>query len=691
MTNLSKLDNLFNYKKDSNKKITAIVVQGNDNISKDLIISQIASNLGDVFSKGNIEKDVKAVYDLGYFKDVKIKLESFRDGYKVIFVVVEYLHIKEISIEGNTLISKDLMISQITSNLGDVFSKKNIEKDMKAIYGLGYFKGVKTKIEPFRDGYKVIFVVIEYLSIKGINIEGNTIVSEDEMREVMVLQEGQIFCQKILKNDLDRISQLYKDRGYLLINIKDVNFDEQGKLWITISEGRLEKIVIEGNDKTKEKVITREINIEPGDLFNFETVKKSLQKIYNLGYFEDVSMKLEPGNEEGSVVLIIKVVEKSNIRNSIHFLLKNVLALFFLLSVYMRLFLPKWFYKITDYLPSNINLYIKSYIFIFITFSFVIILSFLFLEKRFDRKNKLGYFVSYFGYLFLFPLIMIYKIIDFSIFCILGKTIEIFSSIFKITKNNFIQILLIIIDILLIYLIIKSINNIVIIFSMSILMISLFFHLEYLFNLIINPNLIYLSLYNFLEKWWTFWEKSESKKINKKNDMEDIKIHKEGLRLFIKYSAIFFNILKKQINISHSRKGILFSFIVFFVVSILLTIIIFSFEYYGLSKIDDNNFSNLVEGGYFEHLFFSMTIYSTVNPGDIFPLTMVSKLFIMLQILIGIVLFYIFIVSFQATAFKSAIAGKEKILKRIELKLNYLDRLAKSEFDINLDNLLISK
>ncbi|MBE3035498.1 MAG: outer membrane assembly protein, partial [Candidatus Atribacteria bacterium] len=68
--------------------ITAIVVEGNESISKDLIISQIASNLGDVFSKENIEKDMNAVYNLGYFKDVKIKLESFRDGYKVVFEIV---------------------------------------------------------------------------------------------------------------------------------------------------------------------------------------------------------------------------------------------------------------------------------------------------------------------------------------------------------------------------------------------------------------------------------------------------------------------------------------------------------------------------------------------------------------------------------------------------------------------------
>jgi outer membrane protein insertion porin family len=219
--------------------------------------------------------------------------------------------ITAIVVQGNENISLDLIISQIASNLGDVFSKENIEKDMKAVYDLGYFEDVRIKLESFRDGYKVVFVVVENLPIKEISIKGNTIVSEEEIREVMVLQEGQIFCQKILKNDLDRISQLYKDRGYLLINIKDIDFDEEGKLWINISEGLLEKIVIEGNDKTKEKVITREINIEPGDLFNFEKVKKSLQKIYNLGYFEDVSMKLEPGAEEDSIVLVVKVIEKN--------------------------------------------------------------------------------------------------------------------------------------------------------------------------------------------------------------------------------------------------------------------------------------------------------------------------------------------------------------------------------------------
>jgi len=614
LISLLKLDNLINYKKDGGKKITAIVVEGNENISKDLIISQITSNLGDVFSKESIEKDVKAIYELGYFKDVRVKLESFREGYKVVFVAVENLAVKEI------------------------------------------------------------------------NITGNTVVSKEEMKEVMVLQEGQIFSQKIFKNDLTRISQLYKDRGYLLINIKEVNFDEQGKLWITISEGYLEKILIEGNDKTKEKVITREITIQPGDLFDFEKVKKSLQKIYNLGYFEDVTMRLDPGSKENLVVLVIKIVEKSKIRNSINFLLKNVLALFFLLSVYMRLFLPKWFYKITDYLPSNINLFIKSYIFIVITFSFVIILSYFFLEKRFDRKNKLQYFIIYFRDLSLFPFIVFYKIIIF-FFDILDRIIKLGSNVFKRTKNNLIQILLFLGDLVLIILIWGSSNNIVIIFSMFTVMISLIFHIDYFFNLVINPNLVYFPLYNFVEWIWNFRRKNVAKRINKKNDPENINIHKEWLKLFIKDSAKLFNMLKNIINIFYGEKGLLFAFIIFFMLSILFTVTIFSFEYYGLSKINNNNFNNLTEIKYFEYFYFSMTIYSTFNPGNIIPLTTISKLLVMLQILIGIVFFYIFIVSFQMVTLKLAAAGKQEILKRIETNLNYLNKLSEREFSKNLNNL----
>src|SRR5690606_27016263 len=111
---------------------------------------------------------------------------------------------------------------------------------------------------------------------------------------------------KILQNDLDRISQLYSDKGLILANVNEINFNQEtGVLIISLAEGIVEEVKITGNEKTVDKVIRREIEIEPGDLFDFDKVKKSMQEIYNLGFFEDVTMRLEPGTGEEQIVLII--------------------------------------------------------------------------------------------------------------------------------------------------------------------------------------------------------------------------------------------------------------------------------------------------------------------------------------------------------------------------------------------------
>jgi outer membrane protein insertion porin family len=220
--------------------------------------------------------------------------------------------ITAIVVQGNENIDTKLIVSQISSNIGDLFSKDSVQSDMAAIFDLGYFQDVQVKLEVFRDGYKVVFEVLENNFIKEITIEDSTILEQEEIEEVMVLKRGQIFSQKILQNDLDRISQLYSDKGLILANVNEINFNQEtGVLLISLAEGIVEEVKITGNEKTVDKVIRREIEIEPGDLFDFDKVKKSMQEIYNLGFFEDVTMRLEPGTGEEQIVLIIEVVEKN--------------------------------------------------------------------------------------------------------------------------------------------------------------------------------------------------------------------------------------------------------------------------------------------------------------------------------------------------------------------------------------------
>ncbi len=103
--------------------------------------------------------------------------------------------------------------------------------------------------------------------------------------------------------------------------------------------------------------------------------------------------------------------------------------------------------------------------------------------------------------------------------------------------------------------------------------------------------------------------------------------------------------------------------------------------------MDSNSILNLTGEKYFDHLFFSMSVYSTVNPGNIVPLTVISKIFIMLQILIGIVIFYIFIISFQFLAKESTDSDRFELLKRIKVNIDYLEELAKRELNTDLNSL----
>jgi len=600
-----------------------------------------------------------------------------------------FIIIKDISISGNQYISREEILSRISLKIGDVFSKEKIEKDMKAVYDLGYFKDVKTKLESFQDGCKVIFVVVENLPIKEIIIQGNTVISIGDIREVMVLQEGKIFSRKILKNDLERISELYKVKEFLLARIEEIDFDDKGTLLIKLSEGRLEKIKIIGNKNIDQKIIQGEIEIKAGDIFNFGKVKKSLQKIYNLGYFDDVSMSLEPGSEKDLVILLIKIAEINKIRDSINFLIKNILAALFLLTVYVRLLLPRLFYRINMFCLDGVKFTANYYLYGFVTLIIIILFSYYLFEKRFNKKGLFMYFFSYSIYILTFPLIVFYQCISFIFFSLIIKSIELLSRAFGVAKNYLIQISLIFLDIFFIFLIMKSINNTVMILSMSLLMVALFFHLGALFDLSSNPNLIYFYLFNCIEKGWINWKERELRDVNNiyGGGKQSIGIDIKGLKLFLKISLGVFKGLEGKINFLYRRRGVLFTFIIFFVFSILLTMFIFSFEYYGLSKMDSNSLLNLTGEKYFDHLFFSMSVYSTVNPGNIVPLTVISKIFIMLQILIGIIIFYIFIISFQFLAKETTDSDRFELLKRTKSNIEYLEELAKKELNTDLNNL----
>ncbi|MDF1667884.1 MAG: POTRA domain-containing protein, partial [Planctomycetota bacterium] len=119
-----------------------------------------------------------------------------------------------------------------------------------------------------------------------------------------------------LVKDVQAIQKLYTRKAYIHAKARfDVVYDRKRKLLdvvYSISEGpqvKLERILIEGNEKTKDKVIRRNLSIQPGQLFDGTNLEASLGRLGRLRYFQDIDIDLREGTKEGQEDLVIKVKE----------------------------------------------------------------------------------------------------------------------------------------------------------------------------------------------------------------------------------------------------------------------------------------------------------------------------------------------------------------------------------------------
>ena len=225
--------------------------------------------------------------------------------------------VTSVAVTGNSVVTTKAIMEVVKVKPGEAVAADKIKQDMQAIYELGYFFDVVSNFNEVPEGVQVIYTVMENPVVQDVVIKGNTKVTTDKLNSILAVNKGSILNSKTLNDNVRAMEQYYHDQGYILTKISDVSMSPGGVLTISINEGMLESILVTGNEKTKEKVITREMKGKPGEPFNVKDAKRSMQKVQNLGYFEDVNMKLNPGKEPNSVILATTVVEQKTGRFSI--------------------------------------------------------------------------------------------------------------------------------------------------------------------------------------------------------------------------------------------------------------------------------------------------------------------------------------------------------------------------------------
>ncbi len=239
------------------------------------------------------------------------------------------VRIKKIYVEGNKAFKASKVRKQMKNKedswwRGGEFKPDQYEEDKEKIIELYKKKGyldaqiVSDSIWYGTDKKNLFIQIVlnegEKYIFGEVSWEGNELFLSEKLSRLVKFKEGDVYSQKKYEETLGNIYFLYQEEGYLYAQVEDKTTTRGNVVNITyhITEGvpaNVHYINIQGNTKTKEKVIRRELSILPGQRFRRSLLMRSLRDVTYLNYFSKVEPDYEV-LENGDIDLIIEVEEK---------------------------------------------------------------------------------------------------------------------------------------------------------------------------------------------------------------------------------------------------------------------------------------------------------------------------------------------------------------------------------------------
>jgi len=391
-------------------RVIAVDVRGAKTIAKETILAKVQVKPGAAYQSNMVSEDIRRLFALGYFTDVKADVESTAEGLRLIFNVIEKPTIRSIQIDGQRFLRRQRILQVFAVKEGELYDPRRIKEGidlLKAEYARKSFpqveivsksevdeaanqatvyllidEGAKTRIrgvlvegnQAFSDrrirkllktkrrfwfaavyntqvldedlerirvfyrknGYQDIEVsssvyrdpsgrglyvhlkVVEGLQhrVGSLALTGVSLFPEHEILRVIMLKPGSVYNADALQDDLRLIKQFYGDKGYIHAEvIPDPQLDTASKrvnITYRIQEHEvvaINRVEVKGNLHTKDVVVRRDLRVYPGERFDGAKIRKSIERLYNLGYFEEVNVDTQPTDDPQKEDLIIKVKE----------------------------------------------------------------------------------------------------------------------------------------------------------------------------------------------------------------------------------------------------------------------------------------------------------------------------------------------------------------------------------------------
>lgn len=220
--------------------------------------------------------------------------------------------IGEVVVEGNDFVAREAILDVVKDVLkvGEAYTETKSAEAQRLIRNMGYFDEVGLSTEQLDEGVRVIITVVEKQRIEEVMFAGNTVISDEELTEAIITEPGHVADERRIASDVGKIEDYYETNGYLA-RVSEAQVDAFGVLTFVVEEARLEDIVIEGLDSTRPWLVRREMDLEPGEIFNQERVATNLRGLHATRLFESIQTDIRAGEENPlrDVILVITLEE----------------------------------------------------------------------------------------------------------------------------------------------------------------------------------------------------------------------------------------------------------------------------------------------------------------------------------------------------------------------------------------------
>ncbi len=234
---------------------------------------------------------------------------------------------------------EDLVYRQIQTQPGRTTTRSQLQNDINAVFSTGFFTNVQAVPEDTPLGVRITFAIEPNPILREVDIVGSELADQD----VMLTFEGEeleveqladaIFSSQYgttlnlldFQEGINQLNDVYEENGYVLAQVLDARqVSDSGVAVLEVSEGVIEDIEVKFLDedgldtdedgepidgKTRDFIVTREFETQPGDVFNQQDIQEDLQQVFGLGIFDDVRVTLEPGDDPRNVDVVVNVIE----------------------------------------------------------------------------------------------------------------------------------------------------------------------------------------------------------------------------------------------------------------------------------------------------------------------------------------------------------------------------------------------